>query len=219
MPRTVILDVNETLSDTAALAGVLAGIGAGGVAPSAWLAATLRDGFALSLTTGARPFAAVARQALTVLLSTETDLTGSVDDGVERVMAAFAELPVHADVPDGLRALAAAGHRIVTLSNGSADYARSLLERAGVADSVDAFLSVDEVGVWKPHRYTYAHALARTGGDAADCTLVAVHPWDLHGARAAGLGTVHLDREGGAWPDAFTRPDLRIRALGDLVLP
>ncbi|RIJ51684.1 haloacid dehalogenase type II [Clavibacter lycopersici] len=218
MPRTVILDVNETLSDTAALGDVLAGIGAGAATPTGWLAATLRDGFALSLTTGARPFADVARQALRVLLAAEPDLEGSVDDGVERVMAAFAELPVHADVADGLRALATAGHRVVTLSNGSADYARSLLERAGVADAVDAFLSVDDVGVWKPHRDAYAHALSRTGADAKDCTLVAVHPWDLHGARAAGLGTVHLARASDAWPDVFEEPDLRIRALTELRL-
>ncbi|PPF53925.1 haloacid dehalogenase type II [Clavibacter michiganensis] len=219
MPRTVILDVNETLSDTAPLQDVLTSLGAEGVSPAAWLAATLRDGFALSLTTGARPFAEVAREALAVLLAAEPGLAVPVEDGVGRVMAAFAELPVHADVADGIRILAAAGHRVVTLSNGSAGYARALLERAGVADAVDAFLSVEDVDVWKPHRLAYDHALESTRSRPADAALVAAHPWDLHGARAAGLATVHVARGSAAWPSVLAAPDLRVAALTGLVLP
>lgn len=219
MPRTVIVDVNETLSDTSALSDVLASVGAAQLTPGAWLAATLRDGFALGLTTGARPFAEVAEQVLAGLLAAEPALTSTLDDGVEAVMAAFADLPVHDDVVTGLRRLREQGHRVVTLSNGSTQYTRSLLDRTGAEDAVDDVLSVEDLDVWKPHRRAYEHALASTGTDAADAVLVAVHPWDLHGARAAGLGTVHLDRTDVPWPDVFARPDRRIRALTELQLP
>ena len=219
MPRTLIFDVNETLSDPTPLADTFASVGATSVTPSTWLAATLRDGFALSLTTGAEPFPEVAEQVLLGLLSAEPKLSSSIDDAVEQVMAVFTDLPVHDDVVAGLRNLQTQGHRLVTLSNGSSDYARALLQRAGVDDGVSAFLSVDEVGAWKPDRRAYEHALTHTGTSAADAVLIAVHPWDLHGARAAGLATVHLDRASTPWPSTFAGPDVRITSLTELQLP
>ncbi|WIB33253.1 MULTISPECIES: hypothetical protein [unclassified Curtobacterium] len=51
MPRTVFFDVNGTLSDTAPLAAILTSIGVSAT-PVKWLAAALRDGFALRRTTG-----------------------------------------------------------------------------------------------------------------------------------------------------------------------
>ena len=36
--------------------------------------------------------------------------------------------------------------------------------------------------------------------------MVAVHPWDLHGAARAGLATAWLDRTGAPWPEVFTPP-------------
>lgn len=216
MSRTLIFDVNETLSDLTPVAELLASIGVPTGAATTWLAATLRDGFALSLTTGARAFPEVAEQAMGTILSAQTELSGSVHDGVERVMSVFSDLPVHDDVTEGVRALAAAGHRLVTLSNGSADYAQDLLERAHLADVFEAFLSVDEVGVWKPHPLTYQHALTSMSADAGDAGLVATHPWDLHGAHALGLTTVHLNRNGTPWPTVFNEPDIQVRSLTEL---
>ncbi len=64
----------------------------------------------------------------------------------------MAELDLHADVAPGLQKLsdADAGVRIVTLSNGTADVAESLLERAGLRELVEACLSVSAWGRWKP---------------------------------------------------------------------
>jgi len=218
MPRTIFFDVNETLSDPGSMAQLFSSMGVSGATPTTWLAATLRDGFALSTTTGARPFAEVARASLTALLTAEDDLSCTVDDGVGQAMSAFTSLPVHDDVVEGVRGLASAGHRLVALSNGTAEYAEDLLGRAGVADRFDAFLSVEAVGVWKPDRRTYEYALTTTATAADDATLVAAHPWDLHGARAAGLGTVHVDRSGTVWPTVFSDPDIRVRALTELEL-
>lgn len=218
MPGTLIFDVNETLSDLAPLDDVFAAIGLPAGTSTAWVAATLRDGFALSLTTGARSFPDVAEQVLRALLSGHAERVGTVDDGADRVMSTFSRLPVHDDVAAGVRALAADGHHMVTLSNGSAEYARDLLDRAHVADLFEAFLSVDDVGVWKPHRRPYEHALSRLSVDAADAAVVAVHPWDLHGARATGLTTVHVDRDATPWPTVFNEPDIRVGALTELDL-
>lgn len=218
MPATIFFDVNETLSDLGPLAEALSAVGAPAGLASTWFGATLRDGFALTLTTGAQPFQRVARQTLTGLLSLEQDRTLPLDDSVDQVMEAFLALPLHPDVLPGVRALEAAGHSLYAFSNGSSEYAQSLLARAGVLDAFTACLSVDDARAWKPDPRAYRFALASAGVSAGDAALVAVHPWDLHGARQAGLTTVFVDRNGSPWPDVFAEPDLRVGGLDELRL-
>jgi 2-haloacid dehalogenase len=43
--------------------------------------------------------------------------------------------------------------------------------------------------------------------------LVAVHPWDIHGAARAGLRTAWLNRGGARYPDHFAAPDLSPTSL------
>jgi 2-haloacid dehalogenase len=38
--------------------------------------------------------------------------------------------------------------------------------------------------------------------------MVAVHPWDLHGAARAGMATAWIDRTGAPYPDVFVPPTL-----------
>ena len=102
-------------------------------------------------------FAEIGAHVLDVLLP--ADLTLQRGAAVDHVLAAFSALSVHPDVPDGLRALREQGLRVVTLSNGAASVAQGLLERAGVADLVEATLSVADAGVWKPAAAAYAHAV------------------------------------------------------------
>ena len=213
---TVVLDVNETLSDLGALAPTLREVGAPEGLLATWFAATLRDGFALTLHGEPAPFAEVARAVLVGLLSQQPGLVGDADEAAGTVLDAFRRLPVHPDVPDGLRALADAGLEVVTLSNGTTAVARTLLESAGVRDRVSRVLSVEDAGVWKPGRAAYAHAEAATGRSGADLLLVAVHPWDLDGAARAGWRTAHLDRTGTPWPSVFRPPTHRIRTLAEL---
>ena len=46
--------------------------------------------------------------------------------------------------------------------------------------------------------------------------LVAVHPWDIHGAHQAGLGTGWINRRDAQYPDYFAAPDLEATSLVDL---
>ncbi|GAA1851032.1 haloacid dehalogenase type II [Microlunatus capsulatus] len=213
---TVVLDVNETLSDLGALAPVLREVGAPESLLGTWFAGTLRDGFALTLQGEPAAFADVARAVLVGLLAQHPDRVDDVDAAADAVLDAFRTLPVHPDVPDGLRALADAGFPVVTLSNGATSVAEALLEQAGVRDRVSQVLSVEDTGGWKPARAAYSHAEAEAGRSGADLLLVAVHPWDLDGASRAGWRTAHLDRTGAPWPPVFRRPTHHLTALADL---
>ena len=213
-PNLVIFDVNETLSDMSGLGMVFVDLGARPELAATWFAGLLRDGFALTVT-GANPdFATLAQQSLQPLL--EAHGVPNADTAVDTVMTAFAELPVHGDVVEAVRALAAGGVRLVTLSNGSTSVARSLFERHGIAGCFEQLLSVADAPAWKPAASAYEYALRVCNASAAETMLVAVHPWDIHGAAAAGLQTAFVNRTGTLYPAFFTRPDLEVATLGEL---
>lgn len=91
-------------------------------------------------------------------------------------MSGFLELPVHSDVPDGMRALSAPGTRLVTLSNSSTEVAERLFAAAGIRDHFERLLSVEDAGMWKPAPGAYAYAAPTCSADPATMMLVAVHP-------------------------------------------
>ena len=214
-PPVVVLDVNETLSDLTPMASRFADVGAPEHLAKLWFAGVLRDGFALAAAGTSRPFAQIGSGLLRTMLAGQP-LQRTLDEAVDHVMSGFAGLPVHPDVPEGLRRLHAAGLRVITLSNGSADVADTLLSRAGVRDQLEALLSVEDAGVWKPARGAYEYAARRCEVEPHELLLVAVHPWDLDGAARAGLRTAWVDRSGGGYPDYLTAPDLTVTGLDDL---
>ena len=214
-PSVLLFDVNETLSDMSSLGRRFEDVGAPAHLARTWFAGLLRDGFALTVVDACAPFARIAAASLRVVLH-GLPLSLSTDDAVEHVMAGFRGLPVHPDVPDGVRALGDLGIRLVTLSNGATSVAEELFDRAGIRGSFEALLSVEDAGVWKPAPGAYAYALERCGVDPSDAMLVAVHPWDVDGGARAGLGTAWLDRTRGPYPEFFRAPDLAPRSLVEL---
>ena len=211
----MVFDVNETLSDMSPMGARFEDVGAPAHLAKTWFAGLLRDGFALTAVEARAPFAQLAAGALRTSLH-GLSLDRGTEEAVEHIMAGFAGLAVHPDVPDGVRALGAAGIRLVTLSNGSASVAEGLLERVGIRDEFEALLSVEQAGRWKPAPEAYTYALDQCGVAAADAMLVAVHPWDIDGAARSGLATAWVDRAGDPYPDYFSAPDLAPRSLVEL---
>lgn len=211
LPRVLVLDVNETMSDLSHLRKLIEEAGLPWTLVDLWFAHVLRDGFALATVEEEAPFAEIAAHGLKQLAP---DLS---DELVATFVRSFGQLPLHRDVAPGLRALARQGMPVVTLSNGSASVAEALLERDGLRDLVGQVLSVEGAGAWKPAPAAYQVALRACGlDDPADAALVAVHPWDLHGAKRAGLRTIWVNRHGAAYPTHFARPDLTVRSFEHL---
>lgn len=215
LPPLLVFDVNETLSDMSPLAARFEDVGAPAHLAQTWFAELLRDGFALTVSGVAEPFARLGGEILRLRLDGQ-DLDRDLDEAVQHVLGGFADLALHPDVAEGLNALANLGIRLVTLSNGSAQVAQRLLDGAGVRHLFDRLLSVEEAGIWKPASGAYAYALTECGVDAKDAMLVAVHPWDIDGAARAGLRTAWINRTGGGYPAYFTAPDLSVASLIDL---
>ncbi len=214
-PSVLVFDVNETLSDMAPLSARFDDLGAPEHLAKTWFAELLRDGFALTVAGDLESFAALGAEALRVRLSGQS-LDRPLEEAVDHVMQGFSELEVHPDVVDGVRALSDLGIRLVTLSNGSTGVAEALLQRAGVRDRFERLLTVEDAGAWKPARGAYTYALEECGVEATDAMLVAVHPWDIDGARRAGLATAWIDRASGRYPSYFAAADLEAASLVEL---
>jgi 2-haloacid dehalogenase len=215
-PTVVALDVNETLTDLRPLTGRLEEVGAPAHLLETWFAGVLRDGMALTLAGSYASFPELAGTTMRDLLAARLPAGADHDHAATHVLAGLAELPLHADVVAGVKALRTAGMRVIALTNGLADSASAVLERGGVARLLDAVLSVDAVQRWKPAREPYLYA-ARSCGVAPDAMmLAAVHPWDVHGAQRAGLRGAWVNRDGRAYPPALGAPDLQARDFVEL---
>ncbi len=214
-PAVIVFDVNETLSDLSPLGARFVELGASASAAPLWFAALLRDGFALTAA-GTNPvFADVARELLVRQLS-EVQLNRSVADAATHVMDGFAALELHADVVNGVDRLSEDGFRLVTLSNGATSVAERLLDDGGILDRFERLLSVEDAPAWKPARSAYAHAAEQCGCALEEMALVAAHPWDVDGARRAGMQSVWVNRSGGPFPAVFTEPDHVFAGIDEL---
>jgi 2-haloacid dehalogenase len=201
-PAAVAFDVNETLFSLEALNDVFAEGGLGSEAVRLWFARILRDGFALSVTGDYRSFADLGATHLDRLLpAPDPDL-------VLAVLARFRSLEPHPDAEPALARLRDAGLRVVTLTNGSAETVTAMLKHAGLDHHVEASLSVEDVGCWKPRPEPYHHAADRLGLPPEAVAMVAVHSWDVHGASRAGLVTGFCTRLEGGLVDGFAAPDV-----------
>jgi 2-haloacid dehalogenase len=210
-----VFDVNETLSDMAPMAGRFTDVGAPGLLATVWFSAVLRDGFALAAAGGKEPFARLARGALETVLAGAT-LNRPAAGAADHILAGFSDLPVHPDVPGGMRLLREGGLRLVTLSNGSAEVAGGLLAAAGIRGEFEQLLSVEDAPAWKPAPAAYAYAARACSVPIGQMLLVAVHPWDIHGAHQAGMRTGWITRRPAPYPGYFAAPDLQAPDLGTL---
>lgn len=180
-----------------------------------WFATLLRDGFALTAAGDNGSFVEIGAEALRGVFA-GVELNRDTEAAVEYVMEGLAGLGLHDDVLDGISALKAAGHRLATLTNGSIHVAEKLFTDAGIRDSFELLLSVEDAPAWKPAKSSYEYAASACGMFPADMLLVAVHPWDIHGASRAGLATAWINRRGGSYPAYFRAPDYTVSGLNEL---
>ncbi|WP_207928844.1 haloacid dehalogenase type II [Actinomadura sp. 6K520] len=204
--RLVLFDVNETLSDMSPIRARFEDIGAPGHLAATWFAGVLRDGFALTAAGAYADFRDVADAGLRGLLTGLPGWDGDASRAAGHILDGFADLDVHPDVADGVRALHGAGLRLATLTNGSTAITERLLSRAGLTGCFTALLDVSAPRAWKPAAAAYRYALDTLAADPAETLLVAVHPWDIDGARRAGLQAAWLRRGTAAYPPVLTSP-------------
>ena len=213
----VALDVYGTLVDLAGMALRLgASFGAG--APAAaqlWREKQLEYTFRRALMRKYVDFDACTQQALRYV---SASLGVTLDESEERaLLEAYLHLPAFTDVRDGLTRLKSAGYRLVALTNGTLRSARSVLENAGIMDYLEDVLSVEPIATFKPDPAVYALLEKLSAGRAGRAWLVSGNPFDVIGAKAAGLSAAWLRRDPQRSFDPWEfSPDLVVRNLEEL---
>jgi 2-haloacid dehalogenase len=89
-------------------------------------------------------------------------------------------------------------------------------ESAGLARLLDAVISVEEVGVYKPSPPVYRLAPDRLGLWPSEIVFVSSNGWDACGAKAFGLRVAWCNRAGQPRERIPEAPDAEIRSLSEL---
>ncbi len=146
-------------------------------------------------------------------------MTGlDIDDASlrERLMGLYLRLDAYAEVKPTLTRLKAAGMKLAILSNGSPRMLSSAVENAGIAGMLDAVLSVEEVGIFKPHPSVYRLAVDKLAVSSGQICFVSSNAWDAHAAKAFGFHVVWCNRFRQAPEIIPERPDAEIETLAAL---
>ena len=134
----------------------------------------------------------------------------------DRLMNLYLNLDAYPEVGATLRQLKAAGMQLAILSNGSPKMLSAAADNAGITSLLDAILSVEEAGVFKPHPSVYQLAVERLGVGQDDICFVSSNGWDAYSARAYGLRVAWCNRFGQAAEHIPSPPDWEITSLAEL---
>ncbi len=98
--------------------------------------------------------------------------------------------------PDGIKALKAAGVRIITIANFSPHMLRANAEHAGIVDLFDELLSTEANHTYKPDPRAYELGLERLELKKEEVAFAAFGGWDAYGAARFGYPTFWVNRFG-----------------------
>lgn len=237
--KAIVFDAYGTLFDIQSVAAITeqAFPGYGEIVTQIWRIKQLEYTWLRSLMDRYEDFSAVTRESLAYTLKA---LGLKPNAGVfEAIMEKYLALDLY---PDAMATLSAMQDRkLAILSNGSPGMLGALVQSSGLADLLDATISVDAQKIFKPSPHAYALIESTLGVKPADVLFVSSNPWDACGAKAFGLKVAWIER---VTPEAMAlacehnklvppltmfkairtqmdelglEPDYRIRALAELV--
>ena len=134
----------------------------------------------------------------------------------QRLMDLYLRLSTYPEVDRMLRRLKEDGMKLAILSNGSPAMLAALVRNSGLDEVFDAVLSVEEVGVFKPHPSVYALATRRLEFAPADICFLSSNGWDAFSAKAFGFRVLWCNRFAQAAERIPATPDGEIGDLSSL---
>jgi 2-haloacid dehalogenase len=134
----------------------------------------------------------------------------------ERLLDCYLTLDCFPEVPDLLKRLKAAGLKTAILSNGSPKMLAAAVAGAKLGPLLDAVLSVEEVGIFKPDMRIYRLATDRLGLAPSAISFQSSNAWDAHGAGVFGFKVAWCNRYGQRPERLPGKPDAEIRSLAEL---
>ena len=134
----------------------------------------------------------------------------------DRLMDLYLRLGTYPEVLAMLRELKAHGMKLAILSNGTPSMLAAVVENSWLDGVFDAVLSVEEVGVFKPHPSVYRLAAERLQIAPARICFLSSNGWDAFSAKAFGFQVIWCNRFGQAAERIPATPDGEIADLSAL---
>ena len=131
----------------------------------------------------------------------------------ERLLALYWELSAYPEVADVLQTLKSRGIATGILSNGNPEMLNAAVSSANISSLLDAVMSVEEVGVYKPHDLVYEMVESRFICERDDVLFVSANGWDAAGAASYGYKTAWINRRAEPVDKLYGTPDF---VLSDL---
>jgi 2-haloacid dehalogenase len=190
--KAVVFDAYGTLYDIQSVASVTeqAFPGYGEVITQIWRMKQLEYTWLRSLMEQYEDFAAITRASLRYTL----DALGLAHDKatLDRIVQKYLHLDPYPDAKQTLAALK--GRTLAILANGSPEMLDALVHNSGLAPLLDATLSVDAVGVYKPSPRAYDLVERRFGIHPREVAFVSSNPFDVSGAKSFGFKVAWIER-------------------------
>ena len=193
MIRAAIFDAYGTLLDVhSAMQGHAAALGPEWQAISqTWRLKQLEYSWIRSLAGQHRDFARLTREALAFAAAKH----GVTDPALlAQVEQAYRALTAYPDVLPVMARLRGQGIARAILSNGEPAMLADAVRHAGLADQLDAVLSVEAAGIFKPDRRVYELATAHFGFPPQEMAFISSNAWDAFGAHHFGFRVFWVNR-------------------------
>jgi 2-haloacid dehalogenase len=131
-----------------------------------------------------------------------------------RLLDAYLDLSPFPDAAPALAQLAPLPR--IILSNGTRAMLEPLAASTGIALHVDAILSVDAAGIYKPSPRVYQLAVDHLKLSPVRVGFVSSNGWDVAGARAFGFTSFWVNRSGAPLERHGPKPDAIVASLAEL---
>ena len=132
------------------------------------------------------------------------------------LLGLYQHLPRFDDVTPALQSLRTA-FRVFAFSNGKRSEIDVVLSNANIRDYFEDIVTAHDVRSFKPDPAVYSYARRATRAWSAPFWLVSSNPWDIIGARSAGLSSAWVQRSAEKIYDPWgVAPNVTVRSLTDL---
>ena len=215
-PKALFFDVNETLLDlTEVKRSVSSALDNRPELAALWFPTLLHHSLVSTAAKQFRPFGEIAVTALMMVAkSNGIDLS---EEKAKQAIEPILSAPPHPDVISALKRLRKQNIRMGVLTNSSRG-AMVKQMKAGKMDGLfDFMLSVEDIGIYKPHREVYHWAAEQRKIPPKDGMMIAAHGWDVGGAAWAGMRSAFVARPGQALYPLAPEPEIISPDMEDLV--
>lgn len=134
----------------------------------------------------------------------------------QHLMNLYLSISAYPEVAETLSTLQKRGTRLAILSNGSPKMLHAATANAGIGDLFEAILSVEEVGVFKPHPSVYQLVPDRLKVRKEQVCFMSSNSWDAWSAKSFGFNVLWCNRFGQVAERMPGKPDGEILDLSRL---